>query len=256
MNESKTITSRLKKSLKGEGIGVKTKAQIVAAAKKKDGVHVELSSKDGSETVVVDRIIHIERVASLKGLGLNAINLDEKGEYLKVNNKLETGVEGVYAIGDLTGPPVRHYSHLASEEGVIAAENAMGKDAAINPKTFTRILFTQPQAVCVGLTPREAKRAGYDVVVGAAPFSMNPFGMISSENEGIVEIVTEKRFGEILGIHFIGKNASEMAGQAVLVIQMEATVEELARTTFPHPTLSESLAEAARIALGRPIYLP
>ena len=85
---------------------------------------------------------------------------------------------------------------------------------------------------------------------------MNPFGMIISENEGIVEVVADKQYGEVLGVHFIGTAASEMAGQAVLAIQMEATVEELSRASFPHPTLSESLAEAARDALGKPIYLP
>ena len=85
---------------------------------------------------------------------------------------------------------------------------------------------------------------------------MNPFGMIISQNEGLVEVVAEKKYGEVLGINFIGQGACEMAGQAVLAIQMEATLEELARATFPHPTLSESVAEAARESLGRPIYLP
>ena len=99
-------------------------------------------------------------------------------------------------------------------------------------------------------------KAGYDVVVGAAPLSMNPFGMIISQNEGLVEVVAEKEYGEVVGIHFIGQGACEMAGQAVLAIQMEATLDELAQATFPHPTLSESLAEAARESLGRPIYLP
>jgi len=108
----------------------------------------------------------------------------------------------------------------------------------------------------VGLTGKEAKKAGYDVVVGAAPLSMNPFGMILSQTEGVVEIVSEKRYGEILGIHIIGESACEMAGQAVLAMQMEGTLEELARATFPHPTLSESLPEAAREALGQAIYIP
>ena len=85
---------------------------------------------------------------------------------------------------------------------------------------------------------------------------MNPFGMLMAENEGIVEVVAENKYGEILGIHFIGSHAAEMAGQAVLTIQLEATLEDLARASFPHPTLSESLSEAPRNALGRHIYLP
>ena len=101
----------------------------------------------------------------------------------------------------------------------------------------------------------------YSVIVlgggaGAAPLSMNPFGMIISQNEGIVEVVAEKKYGQVLGIHFIGQGACEMAGQAVVALQMEATLEDLAKATFPHPTLNESVAEAARDALGIPIYLP
>jgi dihydrolipoamide dehydrogenase len=255
-DESKTITARLRKAIKNEGIEIKTQAEIVAATENKDGLHVDLNSKNGRETLAVDNVITIERGAALKDLGLKSINLDEDSPYLTVNSSMETATEGVYAIGDLTGPQSRHYSHLASETGIIAAENAMGNDASINPRTSTRALFTQPEVACVGLTPKEAKSAGYDVVVGAAPLFMNPYGMIISENQGIVEVVGEKRYGEVLGIHIIGRDASEMAGQAVLAIQMEATIEELSRVPFPHPTLSESLAEAARDALGKPIYLP
>jgi len=112
------------------------------------------------------------------------------------------------------------------------------------------------QVACVGLTGKATKQAGYDVVEGSAPLSMNPFGVIISQTERIIEVVADKKYGEALGMHFIGQGACEMAGQAVLSIQMEATLEELTRATFPHPTLSESLAEAARECLGRPIYLP
>ncbi len=255
-DESKTIRSRLRKVLKDQGLNIKREAKITGASKGKGGLRVDLDSKEGSETVVVDRILYIERTASLKGLGLTSIGLDENGEYLEVNDKMETKAEGVYAIGDLTGPQSKHYSHFSSEGGIVAAENAMGLVSSMNPMTFTRVLFTQPQVASVGLTPKEAKKAGHDVVVGAAPYGMNPYGMLHAENEGIVEVVGEKKYGEVLGAHFIGSNASEMAGQAILAIQLEATLEDLARASFPHPTLSESLAEAARDALGRHIYLP
>lgn len=255
-DESKTITARLTKAVKNEGIEVKTQAELVAASKKKDGLEVELSSREVREAVTVDRLITLERRAALKELGLTTIGLDDEKDYLTVNERMETVVAGVYAIGDLTGPPSKHYSHRASEMGIAAAENAMGKDAAINPKITTRVLFTQPQVACVGLTARDAKNEGYEVIVGSAPLSMNAFGMMLSENEGIVEVVADKKYGEILGVHMIGTAAAEMIGQAVLAIQMEATVEALATTSFPHPTLSESFSEAARDALGRPIYLP
>ena len=254
--ESKSITTRLNKVLKGEGIEIKPLVEIEAVTKEKEALKVELKSKEGRETIVVEKIITLERAADLKDLGLSNIAFDENRAHLMVNDRMETETEGVFAIGDLAGPPSQHYSHLASEGGVIAAENAMGMDSAFNSKTRTRILFTQPQIASVGSTSREAKNKGYDVIVGAAPLSMNPFGMIIGENEGLVEIVAERSHGEILGVHIIGTAATEMIGLAVVAIRMKATVEELATISFPHPTLSESVAEAARDALGIPIYLP
>lgn len=254
--ESKTIRSRLRKVLKDEGIEIKREAEIAGVSKVKKGLRIDLRGKEGKETITVDNLLTLERATSLKELGLSSIGLDENREYLRVNQKMETRAQGVYAIGDVTGSQSRHYSHFSSEGGIVAAENAMGLDSSVNPKTFACALFTQPQVASVGRTPKAAKREGHDVVVGAAPYGMNPFGMLTSENEGIVEVVAEKKYGEVLGAHFIGANAAEMVGQAVLAIQMEATLEDLARASFPHPTLSESLAEAARDALGRHIYLP
>lgn len=255
-DESKTISSRLAKVLKNQGISVIAKADILSLKKKKDGLHSVLSVKGKEETMVVDRVIALKRGASLKGLGLTSAGIDEDSDYVRTDDRMETGTKGIYAIGDVSAPEKNHYSHSASAGGIIAAENAMGLDRTMESRTIARVIFTQPQVACVGLTGKEAKKAGYDVVVGAAPLSMNPFGMILSQTEGIVEIVSEKRYGEILGMHIIGESACEMAGQAVLAMQMEGTLEELARATFPHPTLSESLPEAAREALGQAIYIP
>ena len=255
-NESKAIRTRLNKALKAEGIEIKREAEITDIKKQKGGLSVALNFKKGSDTVLVDRIIHIERTPSLKGLGLSSVGLDENAEFLEVDRRMETTAKGIYAIGDLTGPQKRHYSHLSSEGAIVAAENAMGLNSTMNPLTFTRVLFTQPQVASVGMTEKEAKKAGHDVIVGSAPYGMNPLGMLLSENEGIVEVVADQKYGEVLGAHFVGSNVAEMAGQAILTIQMEGTLEDLARASLPHPTLSESLPEAARNALGRHIYLP
>ena len=256
MTQSKAVRTRLNKALKKDGIDVKREAEITSVVKENGGLRVEINARKGSDTLQVDRIITIERSSSLMGLGLETVGLDENGEYLSVDHELKTEADGIYAIGDITGPQDRHYSHFASEGAIVAAENAMGLKTHMNPLTFTKVLYTQPQVASVGLTEKEAKLAGYEVITGAAPYGMNPFGMLLSENEGLVEVVAEKKYGEVLGAHFIGTNASEMAGQAILAIQIEASLEDLARASFPHPTLSESLPEAARNALGRHIYLP
>ncbi|MBU2499213.1 MAG: NAD(P)/FAD-dependent oxidoreductase [Proteobacteria bacterium] len=255
-DENKTVRTRLDKVLKRQGIEILTHAEILGVEKTRGGLQCTLTTKGSEERISVDRVVTLERRASLKDLGLGSVGIDESGDCLRTNEKLETAAAGIYAIGDLSAPETSHYSHRASTGGVIAAENAMGLERILDPRSVVRVTFTQPQVACVGMTTKEAKRAGHDLVVGAAPLSMNPLGMILSQTEGIVEIVSEKRYGEILGVHIVADNASEMAGQATLAMQMEMTLEDLARATFPHPTLSESLAEAARDALGQAIYLP
>ena len=255
-DESKSIRSRLAKALQTQGITTITGAKNLVLKKKGAGVEAVMAVKDKEETLQMDLVIALDRVAAVQDLGLQTVGLNEKAEFLQVNERMETGVKGLYAIGDLTAPEKKHFSHVASSGGLVAAENAMGLDRVFNERTAARIAFTSPQVACVGLTAKEAKALGYEAVVGAAPLSMNTFGMITVQTDGLVEVVAEKRYGEILGVHIIGDSACEMIGQAVLVIQQEMTVEELAQTTFPHPTLSESIAEAARDALGQAIYLP
>ena len=255
-DESKSIRLRLAKALQTQGITLITGAKNLALKKKSAGVEAVMAVKDKEETLQVDLVIALHRAAAVKDLGLETVGLDEKAEFLPVNERMETGVKGIYAIGDLTAPQKKHFSHVASSGGLVAAENAMGMNRVFNERTVTRVAFTSPQVACVGLTGKEAKALGYEVVVGAAPLSMNTLGMITVQTDGLVEIVADRRYGEILGIHIIADSACEMIGQGVLAIQQEMTLEELAQTTFPHPTLSESIAEAARDALGAAIYLP
>ncbi len=255
-SESKVIRSRLAAALKNQGIAVWTGVEMSGVKKEKDGLHCSLKIKDRQEALVVESVLSFRRGAALAGLGLESVGYSKSGDYIAVNNRMETGLEGIYAIGDVSSPEDRHYSHHSSSGGIVAAENAMEQKSTYDPKNLCRVLFTRPQVACVGLTSKEAKVAGYDVVEGAAPFSMNPKGMILTQTEGIVEVVADKKYGEVLGIHFIGEGASEMAGVGVLALQMEATLEDLARAPFPHPTLNESLADAARECLGRSIFLP
>ncbi len=252
-SESKTIGTRLTKVLKREGIAIHTGAVISEARKGKGGWACEISDSKGKTTQDFDVVIQPDRVSALEGIGLETVGLDPSAPFIKVNERLETSAKGVYAIGDAASPAERHYSHIASSQGMIAAQNAMGGSISFNQKAVPRVLFTKPQIACVGLTPRQAKDAGYEVVTGTAALSMNPLGMILSQQEGAVEVVCDKKYGEVLGIHIIGEFASEMAGACVLAIQMEATAEELSRVVFPHPTLSESIAEAARDCRGQTV---
>jgi dihydrolipoamide dehydrogenase len=254
--ESKTIATRLGKILREEGIDIRTQAAIEKVTKEKDRIIVALSGETAAEEVAADALVTLERSANLAGIGVKNIGLNEAASSLAINEKTETAAEGVYAIGDITAPSDQQYSHRAAHMGIVAAENAMGRKASFNPRTLVRVLFTHPEVACIGLTPKEARARGHEIAVGAAPLAMNPLGMILAENEGIVEVVADRAYGEILGVHIIGSAASEMIGQASMAVRLEATLTDLADIPFPHPTLSESLAEAARDALGNPIYLP
>jgi len=256
-HENKTIRTRLTKALQAQGVQIQTKTEITALHQTNQALTVTArKGGDKEQTLSVELLISLRRGAALQNLGLQRVGLDPNALFLKVNERMETGAEGVYAIGDLTAPEERHYSHLASSGGIVAAENALGVPATLNPRAAVRVAYTRPQVACVGLTSKQAKEEGFAVVEGAAPLSMNPKGMILGQAQGLVEIVADRKYGEILGVHLIGERVDEMVGAGVLAIQMEATLEELARAPFPHPTLSESLADAARDALGRAIYLP
>lgn len=254
--ESKAVRTRLVKALKDQGVDIRTRSRILDIDQRSAGLHCRLESGGQEEVLRVDRVVSLRREARPDGLGLELAGLSSQEDFLPVNERMETGLEGIYAIGDLTAPPERHYSHWASAGGIVAAENALGGKSRLDGRTACRVLFTRPQVAAVGLTAKEAKKAGYEVVTGAAPLSMNPAGMLAAQSEGLIEIVAEKGYGEILGVHIVAQEAAELAGAAVLAIQLEATLEDLAQASFPHPTLNESLSEAARECLGRAILLP
>ena len=254
--ESKAISARLMKALRNDGLTIKTECSIKAVERNGDDLKVNLQANGDSEDLIVDRVISLTRGVTTHGLGLECLGLESSVGAVRVNSKMETGAPGVYAVGDITKPALLQYSHGASEEGIAAAENAMGREVHIDPSARPRVLFTRPEVACVGLTGKQAKESGYGVALGAAPLSMNALGMIMKENEGLVEVVADQGSGRILGVHIVGRGAHEIIGQGVLAIRMGTDLEQLAAAPFPHPSLSESLAEAARDALGRPIYLP
>jgi dihydrolipoamide dehydrogenase len=254
-DQSKTVRSRFAKVLFDQGIKIFTGARVVSLKSKGEGAEVVLAVKGKEEPLSVDSVFSLRRAAAIQGLGVETMGIDEQSGFIKVNERMETGVENLYAVGDITSAEQNHYSHTASSGGLVAGENAMGGKATLDLRTVPRILFTSPQMACIGLTSKEAKDQGHKVVSGEAPYAMNPYGALTSQ-AGAVEVVADQATGEILGVHMLGDGACEMAGHGVIAIQKRMTLEEMARVIFPHATMSESLAEAARDALGMPIYLP
>ena len=171
-----------------------------------------------------------------------------------VNEKMETNINGIYAIGDVNGGS---YAHKAMHEGIIAADNALRKeesDSKMNLSMIPRCIFTAPQVAAIGLTEDEAIKQGFKVKVGRFYFAANARALTTNHSDGLVKIVIDADLEEILGVHIVGPNASELIAEATLAMKLEATAEDIVNTIHVHPTLSEVLREAVMDANGQSIH--
>jgi dihydrolipoamide dehydrogenase len=245
------IGQRLRGALKNDPLTILNSCQVASIAKGTDGLTVVLAVKGKEEARSFDRVIYFDRRPSLEALGLDTVGLKDLG----ADEHLATEAPGIWAVGDAVGKEP-FLSHRASTMGIIAAENALGAERTFNPLAVPRVAFTNPQAASVGLSEDQAEEAGFEVLAGTAAIAAGPMAMIQGVGSGVVKVVGDKKYGELLGVHILAPFASEIIGAAALAIQMEATLEDLARCALPHPTIAESLADAAREALGWAIYIP
>jgi dihydrolipoamide dehydrogenase len=245
------IGQRLRGALKNDPLTILNSCQVVSIAKDKDGLSAVLSVKGKEETRRFDRVIYFDREPVLSELGLDTVGLKD----LAVDEHLATQVPGIWAVGDAVGQQP-FLSHRSSAMGIVAAENALGAKRTFNPSIVPRVAYTNPQAASVGLSEDQAEEAGYEVLAGTAAIGASPMAMIQGVSSGVVKVVGEKKYGELLGVHIMAPFATEIIGAGALAIQMEATLEDLARCALPHPTIAESLSDAAREALGWAIYIP
>ena len=167
---------------------------------------------------------------------------------------METSVPGIYAIGDVTGKLA--LAHVASAQGIAAAAAIAGHEThALNYKNMPRCTYTHPEVASVGLTEAEAIAQGYDVKTGKFPFQANGKALGLDDNVGFVKIVAENKYNEVLGVHMVGPHVTEMLAGPTGMIGLETSLEEMAHTVYPHPTLSEVIMEAAHVALGQAIHI-
>ncbi|WP_027882856.1 dihydrolipoyl dehydrogenase [Meiothermus rufus] len=236
----------LAKILGKEGIAIKTHTKALGVERKKDGLHVTLENTQSGqqETLVVDKIlVATGRRPRGRGLGLEAIGVqvDERG-YVPTNEKMETNVPGIYAIGDVTRPPL--LAHKAMKEGLVAAENAAGGNAVMDYQ-IPNVVYTSPEWAAVGLTEEEARKAGYTVKVGKFPLAASGRALTLGASEGLIKLIGDAETDLLLGVHIVGPSASDLIAEAVLALEMGATVTDVGLTVHAHPTLSEGLMEAA-----------
>jgi dihydrolipoamide dehydrogenase len=186
------------------------------------------------------------------GLEKTGVKTDSHG-YIQVDKRMQTNVAGIYAIGDVVGPPM--LAHKASKEGIVAAEVVAGMNSEADFRAIAGVIFTDPEIATVGLTETQAKEKGYDPIVGKFPFTALGRALLAGDTEGFVKIVADKNSDLVLGVHIVGAEASDMISEGALAIEMGATLEDIGFTIHPHPTLPESIMEAAEAAKGKAIHI-
>lgn len=252
--EDAEISAFAKKSFTAQGMKIRENAMVkqLDRAKGKVTAHIEAGGKVTKEDF--DTVISaVGIIGNVEGLGLEEAGITLDRTHVTTDEYCRTGVEGVYAIGDIAGAP--WLAHKASHEGVLVAEMIAGQKVyPIKPGSIAGCTYCHPQVASVGLTEAQAKEAGYDIKVGRFPFMGNGKAIALGEAEGLVKTVFDGKTGELLGAHMIGAEVTEMIQGYVIGRQLETTEEDLMHTVFPHPTLSEMMHESVLDAYGRAIH--
>lgn len=246
----KLVEKRFKKDGGEVMLGAKAKDCKVSKGRAKVTVEHEGETKK----LDVDKVLVAVGFRPLsKDLGLEAagVKTDDKG-HIPTNHLIQTNVPSVYAIGDVSGPP--YLAHKATKEGEVAAEIIAGQRSERDWRAMPAAIFTDPEIATVGLSEKEAKEQGYEVKVGKFPLAVSGRAMAINETEGFVKCVIDADDGQVLGVHIVGPDASDLISEAALAIEMCAYAEDVALTVHPHPTLSEATMESFKHALGEAIH--
>ena len=245
------------KHMKKMGMEFNLECPVQAVEASPVGAKVTCRNKAG-ETVSFEAekvLVAIGRKANTASLNLEAAGLANDRGRIIVNDKMETSVPGVYAIGDCVFGKAQ-LAHTASAMGEVAAENICGMEAHYDESTNPTCVYIEPEAASVGLTEEQAKAQGIDYMVGKFPMSANGKALILNGGEGLVKIIAGREYGEVLGMHIIGPRATDLICEGALAIGSELTLDELAATIHSHPTVTETMRECALDALGRAVHIP
>jgi dihydrolipoamide dehydrogenase len=249
--EDEDCSKELTRAFGRRGITLKTGVKVASVRPGGPGAIVET---DGGKLEAELVLMAVGRAAKVKGLGLEALGIQLDRGFVKVSPRMETGAKGVYAIGDMAGPPL--LAHKAMAEGVVAAEAIAGRDP--RPVDYANVpscTYCRPQVASIGATEATARANGREVAVGRFPFTANGKAVALGETDGFVKVVADKATGEILGVHIVGPEATEIIHEFAVGRTLEATLEEIIHTIHAHPTLSEAALEATLGALGQAIHL-
>jgi dihydrolipoamide dehydrogenase len=254
--EDADCSSELTKSFKKRNIDVLTGAKISDVKVGKSSVTMSVETGGKKQTLDVEKVlIAAGRAPNTEDIGLKegGVQVSDRG-FIKINERMETSARGIYAIGDVAGPPM--LAHKGSREGVVLAELLAGQQHVhmVNYGNIPNATYCHPEVASIGMTEQQVKEKKIDYKVGRFPFSANGRARTSGETEGFVKIIRDAKYGEILGAHIIGAHATEMIHELAVARENEFTIEEVDLAIHAHPTLSEAVAEAALDSLGRLIH--
>ena len=249
--EDEDVSKELARTFTRRGITIKTGVKVASVKPGGAGALVDL----GGEQLEVEQVLMaVGRAAKVTGLGLEGLGVQLERGFVKVSPTMETSVKGIYAIGDMAGAQL--LAHKAMAEGVVAAEAIAGKNPRpVDYGNVPSCTYCHPQIASIGSTEARAREAGREVSIGRFPFTANGKAVALAETEGFVKVVADKPTGEIVGVHIIGPEATEMIHEFAVGRTLEATLEEMIHTIHAHPTLSEAALEATLAALGQAIHI-
>jgi dihydrolipoamide dehydrogenase len=252
--EDEEISATARQAFEKRGLAFRTGAKVIRLAPKGDGVAAELEMDGKTERLEAERaIVAVGIQANLEGLGVEALGLALDRGHVKVTASGATNVAGLYAIGDVAGPP--WLAHKAMHEAVRCVEHIAGFADAHLPAPIPACTYSEPQIASVGITEAAAKAAGREVKVGRFPFRVNGKAIASGETTGLVKTVFDAGTGALVGAHMVGAEVTELIQGFALAMTLEATEAEIFATVFPHPTLSEVMHEASLAAFGRALHI-
>ena len=252
----KDVGSALKRCLSKKGIKFLTQTELDHIEIREDSVETTVKKSDEKkETLQSEKVLlAMGRKPETEDSGLDALNLEFNGRFIDVDENMQTNRSGIYAIGDITGPPL--LAHVASAQGLFVAHNIAGVDyPPINDNTIPKVTYTNPQVASVGMTQEEAELADYDLKVARFPFISNGKAQTIGEEEGFIKVITDKSSGEILGVHLTGHEVAELIGGMSLAMNLEATNLEVSANIYPHPTISEVFSEVFHMIEGKAIHI-
>jgi dihydrolipoamide dehydrogenase len=252
--EDEEVSKELARVYRKRGINFHTSARVEKVDKTKTGVAVTITVEGKQHKIEADKIlIAIGRKPRTQNIGLERTKIKPEREFIKTDSWMQTAEPGVYAVGDIVlGTP--QLAHVGAMEALVAVAKIAGKTAKpVNPERIPGATYCHPEIGSVGLTETQAREAGYNLKIGKFPFTANSRASIVGQHEGFIKIVADADYGEILGVHIIGPQATELIAEAVAAMDMEATVEDLMWTIHAHPTLAEAMLDAANSVYGMAI---